>query len=161
MATYTEGLQKIWKQFEEEGNTVPVTALEVANWAIRRGLWKARPEDIAKRCAEDLARAAREEYRTDKYGRRYRVRHSAMVKEGGVQLHLWADIDKAPRKHMVSAFSQRRRQIVGDCHQLKVDVDHYNNINSNGLPIQMVFDFTEDLAEIEVLELPKKASGSN
>lgn len=156
MINYTEQLQNIWKKYEDAKNPMFVTARDVARWAIKQGLWKPQPSDIEKRCAEELARAAREEYRTDKHGRRYRARHSARVEKNGKQLNLWADIDKAPRGHMVLAFSQRRRQIVGDCHQLKTDVDHYNNLNLTELPIQMVFDFTEDLAEIETLELPQR-----
>lgn len=160
MATYTEKLQKIWREYESVGNTGPVTAREVARWAIREGLWKPQPASIERRCAEDLARAAREEYRTDIYGRRYRARHSARIEKDGKQLSFWADIDKAPRRHMELAFSQRRRQIVGDCHQLKIDVDHYNGKNEENLPIQMVFDFTEDLEEIEAYEKPKRLSNS-
>lgn len=156
MTTYNEQLQKIWKKYEDAGNPTTVTAREVARWAIDRGLWKPQPSDVEKRCAEELARAAREEYRTDEYGRRYRARHSARVEKNGKQLSFWADIDKAPRAHMELAFSQRRRQIVGDCHQLNVDVDHFNNLTSTELPIQMVFDFTEDLAEIEALELSQR-----
>jgi len=156
MANYTEYLQKIWKKYEEAGNTTPVTAREVARWAIKQGLWKPQPASIERRCAEELARAAREEYRTDEYGRRYRARHSAILESNGTQLSFWADIDKAPRSHMQRAFGQRRRQIVGDCHQLKIDVDHYNGIYPENMPIQMIFDFTEDLMEIEALEMHKQ-----
>ena len=152
MATYNEQLQKIWRKYEDAGNPVPATARDVAKWAIRQRLWEPKPSDVESRCAEELARAAREEYRTDRWGRRYRARHSVRVKQLGVQLSLWADIDTAPRNHMQKAFAQRRKQIVGDCHQLKVDTDHYNDIHTNETPIQMVFDFTEDLAEIEALE---------
>jgi len=56
---------------------------------------------------------------------------------------------------MVKAFAQRRKQIVGDCHQLKVDVDYYNATRPQEQPIQMVFNFSEDLAEIEALEMYK------
>lgn len=157
MATYAEKLQEIWRKYENAHDSMPATAREVARWAIGRGLWKPQPSSIEKRCAEELAKAAREEYRTDKYGRRYRARHSARIEKNGQQLSFWADIDKAPRSHMELAFAQRRRQIVGDCHQLKIDVDHYNGKNPTTLPIQMIFDFREDLEELEMLELPKGA----
>jgi len=55
----------------------------------------------------------------------------------------------APREHMEVAFQQRRNQIVGDCRQLKRDVDSYNENNHDGTWIQMVFDFRQDLAELE------------
>jgi hypothetical protein len=149
MATYIEQLQRIWRQYEEEGNPIPVTARDVARWAIVNKLWQPRPADIESQCAEELARAAREEYRTDSDGRRYRARHSVRIKRNGIQQSLWADIDSAPRTHMQRAFAQRRKQIVGDCHQLRIDIDHYNDIHKDELPIQMVFDFTEDLAELQ------------
>jgi hypothetical protein len=47
---------------------------------------------------------------------------------------------------------------VGDCHQLKNDVDSYNQNLNPGDPIQMIFDFRDDLAEIEVLDSLKAAS---
>ncbi len=157
MSLYNEQLLKIWEEYEAAGNTMPPTARDVARWAIKQGLWTPQPFLIEKRCAEDLAKAVRQEYRTDRNGRRYRARHSARMRINGEQKSLWADIDKAPRAHMELAFSQRRRQVVGDCHQLKIDVDHYNDNNPKNLPIQMVFDFTEDLEEIKALELPVKA----
>jgi hypothetical protein len=64
----------------------------------------------------------------------------------------------ATRDYMETAFQQQRQQIVGDCHQLKNDVDSYNDNINPSQPIQMVFDFRDDLAEIEVLESLKAAS---
>jgi len=60
---------------------------------------------------------------------------------------MWANIDTAPRAHMVKAFAQRRMQIVGDCFQLRQDVDHYNDVSAETEPIQLVLDFTEDVEE--------------
>ena len=39
-------------------------------------------------------------------------------------------------------------QIVGDCRQLKMDVDSYNDNRLPVQPIQMIFDFTYDLEEL-------------
>jgi hypothetical protein len=103
------------------------------------------------RCAEELARAMREEYITDPQGRRVRVKHVAMIEKDGKQASFWADMRKAPHGHMEIAFQQRRQQIVGDCRQLKWDMDSYNQNHNVGEPIQMVFDFTLDLEEIEAL----------
>lgn len=46
------------------------------------------------------------------------------------------------------SFQGRRQQIVGDCKQLKTDVDSYNQNGNDGKPIQMIFDFTLDLEEM-------------
>lgn len=50
---------------------------------------------------------------------------------------------------MEKAFNQRREQIIGDCVQLKTDVDVYNEMNTEQPPIQLVLDFTDDVAERE------------
>ena len=50
---------------------------------------------------------------------------------------------------MESALQQRREQIVGDCRQLKYDVDYCNNNYFEDNPIQLIFDFTDDLEEAE------------
>lgn len=149
VANYAEQLKNIWKQYELAGHTSPVSAREVARWAIANNLWRPKPSDVESQCAEELAKAAREEYRINELGQRYRARHAVRVERNGKQLNLWADIDKAPRNYMEKAFAQRRRQILGDCVQLKVDIDHYNKSNCNEKPIQVVFNFTEDLAEHE------------
>lgn len=52
---------------------------------------------------------------------------------------------------MEKAFAQRRKQIVGDCLQLKTDVDVYNDKHSEQAPIQVVLDFTTDVEEAEGL----------
>jgi hypothetical protein len=50
---------------------------------------------------------------------------------------------------MQIAFQQRRQGIVGDCRQLKTDADSYSEAHPEQPPIQPVFDFTMDLAELE------------
>jgi restriction endonuclease S subunit len=74
------------------------------------------------------------------------------ITSGGVQYGFWADIDSAPRDHIEKAFAQRRTQIVADCYQLKVDADSYNCNRGEGRPIQIVLDFTQDVAELQALE---------
>ena len=58
------------------------------------------------------------------------------------------DIRRADRKFMERAFQQRRRQIVGECRQLNVDVDSYNDGHPTEKPIQLLLDFTEDVIEL-------------
>jgi hypothetical protein len=89
----------------------------------------------------------REEYYTDPQGRRVRVKHPVKVEQGV----LWDDIRTAPRQHMEISFQQRRVRILDDCRQLKTDADSYNEAHLDQLPIQLVFDFSEDLAEFEAL----------
>jgi hypothetical protein len=53
---------------------------------------------------------------------------------------------------MQVALQQRRQQIVGDCYQLKMDTDSYNENRNPGPPIQLDLDFRDDVAEREALQ---------
>lgn len=60
----------------------------------------------------------------------------------------------ASHEHMEKTFAQRRDQIIGDCYQLKLDVDVYNDLNGGKNQVQLVLDFTEDVAEREQQQNP-------
>jgi hypothetical protein len=121
----------------------------MAAWAVSKGLWKPQTGSMIDQCADEIARVLREEYFTAPDGHEVRAKHAARLQRDGRQTTLWADIRSANRVHMATAFQQRRQQILGDCRQLQVDVDYFNANRSPENPIQMVFDFTLDLAEIE------------
>lgn len=149
----TEQLQKIVREYIEGGGEWPATTRQIAVWAIERKRWAPQSDTLISQCAEQLARAMREEYILDPQGRTVRAKHAARLQQDGEQQVLWADIRTAERSHMEIAFQQRRQQIVGDCRQLKTDVDSFNDNANPGVPLQMVFDFSADLAELEALEL--------
>jgi hypothetical protein len=151
--SYYEQMQDIVTKYINSGEQWPATTHEIAAWAINHHLWATQSTAIINICAEQLARAMREEYIVDPQCRAVRAKHAARVERDGTQLVLWDDIRTASRQHMQIAFQQRRHQIVGDCRQLKADVDSYNENNNEGKPIQMVFDFTLDLVEIEAAKV--------
>ena len=62
-----------------------------------------------------------------------------------MQLHLWIDIDEAPRGPMLKSLINRREQMIGDGLQLTLDADHWNSINESEAPIQIPMDFTLDV----------------
>jgi len=153
MATYMKQMQRIVDDYRLSDAPWPASAKAIADWAIRTGKWELPASAMRRRCAEDIAAAMREEYTTDQKGRRVRLLHPASVKnDEGEQLVLWDDIRTAPRAHMEVSFQQRRQGIVGDCRQFKIDVDSYNDAHSDAEPIQIVFDFTMDLAELEAAD---------
>lgn len=154
--TYSEQLQWIVSSYIKSGNNWPATTHAIAAWAIEMKLWGPQQASLVEMCAEQLSRAMREDYITDDQNRRVRAKHAARITRHGRQITLWADIRTAEREHMEIAFQQRRQQIVGDCAQLKRDVDSYNENREHSSPIQMVFDFRDDLAELE-LEKPRLA----
>jgi len=149
MAKFSEQMQAIFDRYTEEIDSSPVSLDNVAAWAIEQGLYRPQPRDVVKLCREALAESLRQEKRIDAQGRKYRAKHSVRTNIGGVQLSLWADIDNAPRSFMEKSFSQRRKAIADDCFQVKQDVDHFNDENPTELPIQIVLDFTDDVAEME------------
>ena len=101
--------------------------------------------------ADEIANAMREEIYTDPQERRVRLLNAAPYPKNGRQCLLWDDMRTASNRHMHAAFQNRRQQIVLDCHQLKMDTDSYNQNFNTAKSIQMIFDFTLDLAGLEVM----------
>lgn len=151
MASYHQQLQSLFSQYQKEVGTAPVDLRIVGAWAMNKGLWAPRPVDIQSRFARDMAEALSEEYRTDKAGRRYRSKIAVrMTTKDGAQGSLWGDIDTSPRKHVEKNVGQRRRQIVGECFQLQVDVDHYNAAHKDEAQLELILDMTDDVKEMKV-----------
>lgn len=153
MTAYANQVKAFVERYQSEvGSDGLLDAHAVATWAFNRGLIKPNPKTILDAIAADISQIFREEYRTDESGQRYRAKHAVRSKQGTKSMSLWADIDdeKAPRDHFVRSFSQRRQQVVGDCFQLKTDVDVYNSKNSQQPPIQIVLDFTDDVEELQM-----------
>lgn len=145
--TKNERMQRAWRLYEEANNQAPASAREVAEWAVEQGILSPPRVDPISLLADDMAKALREEYATDAYGRRYRVNHAVRYTRGAAQHTMWAKLENAERPYMQRAFHQRREQIVGDCVQLRIDVDAYNDLSSRKNPIPLLLDFTEDVEE--------------
>jgi hypothetical protein len=141
MTTYTKQMQKIVDDYRSSGGAWPASTKTIADWAILTGRWEMPKAAIRRRCADDLAAAMREEYMTDSKGRRVRLLHPAPLLGEGPKGMVWDDIRTTPRSHMQISFQHRRQGIVGDCRQMKVDVDSYNDAHADEEPIQIVFDF--------------------
>lgn len=133
------------------------TMEDVASWAILNERWSPTFRSAIKLCASELADAARVDYTTDAQGRRIRTKHPRreyrMIDGKQKQLVFWEDIHNASPQHMQVSLQQRRSGIVADCAQLKRDSDSYNDNNPHGAHIQMTFDFTDDMLELEAPEV--------
>ncbi|QDT96279.1 hypothetical protein [Gimesia aquarii] len=147
--TFLEKMQKYTDEFFEETGKTTVTTKELAVWAITTNRWEPPMDLVVKKCQEDFARAMREQHINNERGQPVRVKHVARIRSGDQQLYLWGDIRNMPQEHMEISFQQRREQIVGECKQLKRDVDFYNEQNIGAEKYQMVFDFREDIEEGE------------
>jgi hypothetical protein len=147
MANKQQQMQHLIGMYIEETGKTEVDMKEVAKFAVERVGWQlATPESPLDRLAKEFSRAAREVMRHDKdTGKPYRAYHAISVPQGRTQLHLWIDIDKAPRKPMLKSLIKRREQMVGDGLQLTFDANHWNSIHPEEDPIVIPMDFTEDI----------------
>jgi hypothetical protein len=145
-----------WHSYEGENNHLPTSARQAVEWAVASGILELPKIDPYDILAGDMASALREEFATDDKGRRYRVNHAVRVTRGGVQHTFRAMLGHAPHSHVEKAFAQRREQIIGDCLQLRTDVDVYNEMNIGKRPaIQLILDFVDDVAERQIAEQSK------
>lgn len=149
MKSRSDFLQEIVERYQDEGNTWPTSPRDIARWAIANRHWAPQPEAIVSQCAEQLSRAMATEYFNDAQGRRVRAKHAVLYPAGQTQFVLWDDIRTAEPKHIEVALQQRRRHILHECKQLKNDVDYYNENRSPPRVVQMIFDFTLDLEEMD------------
>ena len=151
MATKNETLQAAYHAYENVQGHSPSGLDAACRWAVAEGLVELPTVDPHAVLAAQMGSALREEMATDDMGRRYRVNHHVRISRGGVQYNMWAQMGYAPHEHMEISFAQRREQIIGDCVQLKTDVDVYNRMNA-GIrpPIQLILNFVDDVAEREL-----------
>lgn len=152
MGTYKENMLDIWRKYhEEKSSTEPTDLRELAAWALKQKMWAPRPMDVTAGFAREMADVLREQVRTDKDGRQYRAFIPARDKgKDGLPLFKWADIDVAPRAHVEKGVQGERRQIANDCFALAMKLDHYNAIHPDDEPLQVIFNFEEDVAEMKI-----------
>ena len=155
-----ERLQELVEQYRDEEHVDSVTLEEAAAWIIRQKHWQPRIRKQMDILKDELRHALREEYITDPQGRRVRRKHAQKtyrILDDGKrkQSVFWHDIETATRPQMQAAAQQRRQGVVMDCKQLKQDVDSYNENYNKSVPIKLLWDFTDDLADLEFGEQDK------
>lgn len=140
---------RITREFEAEHGRIPFNLHEVYSWAVEKNLWYA-PIDLAeKKFVAEMADALRDEYITTDDGEKVRYYYAVTHGSRGT---LWGNLDTAPRDHIDTSLKQRRRQSLGDCRQMKRDMDFVNRKRFTTNPIQMSFNFDADLAEEAALK---------
>jgi hypothetical protein len=151
--TKREALQELVEQYRNENHVDSVNLEEAAAWMLRHKHWQPRLKKQIDILKEELSEALREEFFHDPQGRRVRKKHAQKIftlqNDMPKQLVLWHDITTATRPQMQACSQQRRQGIVMDCKQLKTDIDSYNENFNKSVPIKMLWDFTDDLADLE------------
>jgi hypothetical protein len=151
MSTFNDQLVRIVEDYRSAGAPWPATAEQLAEWAVGQDRFQLSRGMAISQCKEKIARAMRLEHVKDKKGRSVRKYYAARLRENGQLVMKWDDYN-APRSFMEVSSANRRNQILGECHQLKNDVDSYNERCCPQNPIQIEFDFTVDLEELEQLD---------
>jgi hypothetical protein len=139
-------MQRVIRSYKDETGEREVDMHKVAKWAISKGWPLPKPVSPLDLLAKEFTGAAREEIKYDKEtGDPYRVYHSISVKHGETQLHLFLDIDEAPRHQILKSLVSRREQMVGDGLQLTFDMEHWNRVNPKEEPIAIPMDLAPDI----------------
>ena len=160
MSSRKEELRKWANEYIASTGKNFYTSREIADWAIKKGYWDLPNEKLISLCADEFARAFKEERFTDPLGNRVRFRHARKVDIGGVQTTLWENWTTISRENMETSLLQRRNQIVGECVQLDIDTESFNRFRNKGESIQIPFDFTPDVDEHRIIRTHEKPSSS-
>lgn len=147
--TKREQLLRIKDEYRATHGFEAASSRAMAEWAVKEDKYKLPEFATVAKCAEELAEAMRTEYMEDERGHRVRVMHSAPSAQG--RLWDWDHIETASREFMEASAAQRRSGIVFDVKQLKIDLDYFNGLHSEDEPLQISFNFTNDLADLGLL----------
>ena len=127
----------------------------VAEWAIRKGLWKYIPQSPQEVLRRQLSRALRNDYIEDPQGREIRSYHpiakEVMTQDGLKRRSTWYPIFTTEPGFIRRAFQLRRRAAFADVAQLSLDFYSYNDNNIFGAALEPLdFDFNKDLEEMRM-----------
>jgi hypothetical protein len=150
VSTFNEQLVKIVEDYRATGRPWPASAEQMAEWAVEQDRFQLTRGMAVSQCKEKIARAMRLEHLRGRMGRSIRKYYAARLLENGQLVMKWDDLN-AERPFMEVSTANRRNQILGECHQLKNDVESYNERRCPEEPIQVEFNFTVDLEELEQL----------
>jgi hypothetical protein len=148
--TKHEQLIRLKNEYRAAHGNAPASPRDIADWAVTKGMYALAPHAAARRCAQELADAMRTEFFTVAGGRRVRVMHAWASPQG----NLWDDIRTISRENMEISLAQKRNGIVGEVKQIRQDMDYFDSLHPDDPRLQMSFDFTNDLADAGLLEVP-------
>lgn len=150
MAKFQDQLIKIVEDYRASGEPWPASREQIAEWAVEHERYQLTRGMAVSQCAEKISRAMGLEHVRDRKGRSVRKYYAARVRENGQLVMKWDDLN-AERPFMEVAAANRRNQVLGQCWQLKQDMDSYSERKCPDKPIQIDFNFNVDLEELEQL----------
>jgi len=146
--TYNKNvIDRLVKPFREVHGDGEFSHQQIAAWAIQNGLWKpAMKSQIALLSGElsSAMQSERKEYKGLKVRQYHCVRRAL---DDGMMQTVWAHIDVATPGFMEQSFARRRQSIAAKAYQLHSDIIYWNDEKNPAAPLQMLFDFTDDIAD--------------
>jgi len=151
MANLNNQILKIVEDYRAAGKPWPASKLELGEWAVANDRYQLTRGMAVNQAAERIGRAMGLEHVRDKKGRSVRKYYAARLRENGQVVMKWDDLN-AERPFMEVSSANRRNQILGECRQLKNDMNSYSDRHCPENPIQTDFNFNTDLEEFEQLD---------
>jgi hypothetical protein len=145
---YNEQLiDQLVKTYEEDHGHEPFSKMELAAWAIQKGLWETPMKTQIQLLSDELGNAMGTA-RKNVDGRKVRQYHCIQQDlEDGSKQTLWCHVDLATPEFLEQSVSRRRRSQRNQNIQLHNDVVYINE--TKGTHIQLLFDYTDDIADYE------------
>lgn len=146
MKTKKEKMQDFVRHYREKTGKISIDMREVAEYAKQMGWQLPTPKSALDMLAAEFSDSQREEVRKDAVtGHSYRANLAVTERHGNEQFVLWTDIEVANRTVAHKSLTQYRDQMIGEAVHMKLTADHWNRINPNEAPINMMLDFNDDV----------------
>ena len=151
LSHFQKQLLEITDRYAKETGSDDVRAIDVAVWALQKGLVEMPRQDIARQLAKLIANASRNDFIEDENGEPVRHRHPYKVRAGDVQLTFWGKMEDLSPEKMRLAGQWRLNGMRADAKQHKRDYSYFNKHYNPGDPI--IFSYNLDI-DLEEMDLP-------
>jgi hypothetical protein len=153
--SYNKEIQSFIEEYRRDVKDGPLASRQIAAWLLREKKWAPTTDEAIDILTRHVSYAMRTQFTIDPDGRRVRRKHAVRYSERRpngtyTQTTFWYDKDIAPPQFMLESFQQRRAGAADVCWQIKQDLDSYNKFDNKGAPLQISFDFRDDMEEREL-----------
>jgi hypothetical protein len=147
LSPMTKQLLQIADDYRSETGLNEIDPLALAAWAQANNRADLPRQSVIRTLARAFSRAMREDYIEDDQGEPVRNRHAYKKGDGPKQQVMWFLMEEATPEKMRLSAGWRRRGIQAGCFQLDRDLDYFNKNYNLGEPLEVSYDFSQDVAE--------------
>lgn len=149
MAAMTKREQyiRIKNEYRKAHDNEPAGTRAMLDWAIKNRLYAVDQSAAIRKDAEDFADVLRTETIKDNDGQDARINHAYETRQG----HFWDEYRTIKHEHMQLSAAQTRNRILGEVIHSARGLKLYSDYHQDRPPIQMSFNFNNDLADAGLL----------